>query len=196
MKKIFLLLGVTMSLYANIQTIVFGAGCFWGVEKNFSNLNGVKDVKSGYAGGSYENPTYEMVLDNRRATHIVNHTEVVEIKYDSEKISTKELIKAFWELHDPTQGDRQGNDTGNNYRSALYYTNDEQKEIALQTKEEYQKLLSAKGYGKITTEIKRLDRFYPAEEYHQDYLEKNPYGYCPNHSTDVKFEKSEEIKKH
>jgi len=205
MKKIFLLLGVTMSLYANTQTIVFGAGCFWGVEKYFSNLNGVKDVKSGYSGGNYENPTYKIVLEHRRKSSmrfldgvgfdgVVNHTEVVEVKYDSEEISTQKLIKAFWELHDPTQGDRQGNDAGNNYRSALYYTNDEQKDVALQTKEEYQKLLNTSGYGKITTEIRTLDKFYPAEEYHQDYLAKNPNGYCPNHSTGVKFTKSAEVK--
>jgi len=188
MKKMILLLGVTMSLYAKTQTIVFGAGCFWGVEKYFSNLEGVKDATSGYAGGSYENPTYKKVLDNRvSGGDMVNHVEVVEVVYDDEKISTEKLIKSFWELHDPTQGDRQGNDRGNNYRSAIYYTNESQKEIALSTKDIYQKLLKAKGYGEITTEIKPLKKFYKAEEYHQDYLVKNPSGYCPNHSTGVKF---------
>lgn len=188
MRKMILLLGVTMSLYAKTQTIVFGAGCFWGVEKFFSNLEGVQNATSGYAGGSYDNPTYRMVLDHRNTKgDVINHTEVVEVVYDDEKISTEKLIKSFWELHDPTQGDRQGNDRGNNYRSAIFYTNESQKEIALATKSVYQKLLSENGYGKITTEIKPLKKFYKAEEYHQDYLVKNPSGYCPNHSTGVKF---------
>ena len=190
MKKIFLLLGVTMSLFAKTQTIVFGTGCFWGVEKYFDSLDGVTKATSGYAGGDYKNPTYKMVLSHRRDTKgVKNHTEAVEVIYDDTKISTEQLIRSFWELHDPTQGDRQGNDSGNNYRSALYYTTDAQKEIALSTKEEYQKLLTKAGYGAITTEIKPLKKFYSAEDYHQNYLEKNPNGYCPNHSTGVKFEK-------
>ncbi|NPA59422.1 MAG: peptide-methionine (S)-S-oxide reductase MsrA [Epsilonproteobacteria bacterium] len=175
---------------ANTQTIVFGAGCFWGVEKHFDNLKGVIKATSGYAGGNYDNPTYEQVLSQRTPSNeIINHTEAVEVVYDDSKISTKTLIKSFWELHDPTQGDRQGNDKGNNYRSALYYTNDTQKEIALETKIEYQKLLNKAGYANITTEIKPLDKFYKAEGYHQNYLAKNPHGYCPNHSTGVKFAK-------
>ncbi len=201
MKKIFLLLVITISLYANTQTIVFGAGCFWGVEKHFTHLDGVVDAKSGYAGGNYKNPTYQKVLDNRRVSSlnfkgdgVLNHTEVVQVKYNSSKVSTLELIKSFWELHDPTQGDRQGNDTGNNYRSVLYYTNDEQRDIALKTKDIYQKLLTAEGYGKITTEIKKLNKFYDAEKYHQDYLAKNPNGYCPNHSSGVKFTKVQQSK--
>jgi peptide methionine sulfoxide reductase msrA/msrB len=121
----------------------------------------------------------------------VNHTEAVEVVYDESKISTQTLIKSFWELHDPTQGNRQGNDRGNNYRSALYYTNDAQKAIALSTKKAYQKLLTRAGYGKITTEIKALEKFYPAEKHHQNYLKKHPFGYCPNHATGVKFEKEE-----
>jgi peptide methionine sulfoxide reductase msrA/msrB len=173
---------------AKTQTIVFGAGCFWGVEKYFEHLDGVKSAKSGYAGGSYENPTYQTVLQYRNGSkNIVNHTEAVEVVYDDRKISSKKLIKSFWELHDPTQGDRQGNDRGNNYRSALYYTNNEQKSVALATQKAYQKLLTKAGYGKITTEVKPLKKFYSAESYHQNYLEKNPFGYCPNHSTGVKF---------
>ncbi len=188
MKKIILLLGLSLSLYAKTQSIVFGAGCFWGVEKYFSNLNGVVNATSGYAGGNYDNPTYRVVLDNRIARgDTINHTEVVEVVYDDEKISTQKLIKSFWELHNPTQGHRQGNDRGNNYRSALYYTNDKQKEIALATKETYQKLLKNAGYKKITTEIKPLKKFYKAEERHQNYLVKHPSGYCPNHATGVKF---------
>ena len=177
-------------LNANEQKIVFGAGCFWGVQKYFSSLNGVTDTRVGYAGGNFPSPNYEKVLHYRQETPdgLKNYTEAVEVIYEPEKISTEELIKRFWELHDPTQLNRQGNDIGNNYRSAIYYTTKEQKEIALKTKEEYQKLLSKAGYGKIVTEIESLDSFYEAESYHQHYLLKNPKGYCPNHATGVKFE--------
>ena len=192
MRKTIIFLALSVALMAKEQTIVFGAGCFWGVEKHFESLKGVKEARAGYAGGNYKNPTYREVLRQRNASKgIVNHTEAVEVVYDDSKISTEALIKSFWELHDPTQGNRQGNDIGNNYRSALYYTNQEQKEVALKTKGEYQKLLNKAGYGAITTEIKALEKFYPAEEYHQDYLSKKPNGYCPNHSTGVKFEKVE-----
>ena len=188
MRKLLLFLGLSITLIAKTQTIVFAAGCFWGVEKHFEHLDGVKSAKSGYAGGSYENPTYESVLQHRHEKKdVVNHTESVKVVYDDSKISTEKLIKSFWELHNPTQGDRQGNDRGNNYRSALFYTNDTQKKIALATKEVYQKLLTKAGYGTITTEIKPLKKFYDAESYHQNYLEKNPFGYCPNHATGVKF---------
>jgi len=191
MKKLILILGVVVSMYAKTETIVFSAGCFWGVEKYFEHVSGVIDAKSGYAGGNYPNPTYDTVLKYRHSTPkgIVNYTESVEVKYDDTKVSTKELIKHFWELHDPTQGNRQGNDMGNNYRSAIFYTNETQHQIALQTKEEYQKLLNKAGYDKITTQIAPLEKFYDAEDYHQNYLQKNPNGYCPNHATGVKFEK-------
>jgi len=191
MKKTILLLALSsLSLLAEKQTIVFGAGCFWGVEKHFENLKGVIEAHAGYAGGSYENPTYRKVLKERTSSSgIVNHTEAVEVIYNDEKISTQKLIESFWELHDPTQGEQQGADKGNNYRSALYYTTPQQKEIALKSQKTYQKLLSKAGYGTITTEIKKLKKFYLAEEYHQDYLKKNPNGYCPNHATGVKFEK-------
>jgi len=188
--KIIILLGLSLSLYAKTQTIVFGAGCFWGVEKYFDNLYGVVRAESGYAGGSYADPSYKSVLKHRRdSSGVVNHTEAVKVVYDDSKIDTTQLIKLFWELHDPTQGNRQGNDRGNNYRSALYYTSDVQKEVALSTKKVYQGLLSNAGYGVITTEIKSLKKFYEAESYHQDYLKKNPFGYCPNHATGVKFDK-------
>ncbi len=170
-----------------IKQIVFAAGCFWGVEKHFASLDGVIDAKSGYVGGSYPNPNYELVLKHRNSKDVINYTEGVLVKYDTDKIPTIILIKSFWELHDPTQVDGQGNDIGNNYRSGIYYTNEEQKKLALQTKEQYQKLLNKAGYGAITTEIKPLDKFYEAEEHHQNYLAKNPNGYCPNHSTGVKF---------
>lgn len=191
MKKILLILAITLSLYAKQETIVFGAGCFWGVEKYFEHTDGVVSAKSGYAGGNYPNPTYEQVLKYRGNTPegIVNYTESVEVIFENEQVSAKKLIKGFWELHDPTQGNRQGNDMGNNYRSALYFTTEQQKQVALELKDEYQKLLTKAGFGKITTEIGKLDKFYPAEDYHQDYLQKNPNGYCPNHKTGVKFEK-------
>jgi peptide methionine sulfoxide reductase msrA/msrB len=190
MKKLLLFLSVSTLLLAKTQSIVFAAGCFWGVEKFYDHLDGVVQARSGYAGGNYANPNYKRVLKERDPEKgVQNHAESVEVVYDDAKISTRKLIETFWELHDPTQGNRQGNDVGNNYRSALYYTTPEQKNVALQTKREYQKLLHKAGYGTITTEIKPLQKFYPAEAYHQDYLEKNPYGYCPNHATGVKFTK-------
>ncbi|RUM70305.1 MAG: peptide methionine sulfoxide reductase [Sulfurovum sp.] len=188
MSKLFLFLALSIAVIAKTQTIVFAAGCFWGVEKHFEHLNGVIKATSGYTGGNYKNPTYDTVLKYRHNNkNIINHTESVKVVYEDSKISTESLIKSFWELHDPTQGDRQGNDRGNNYRSALYYTTNAQKKIAQTTKAKYQKLLTKAGYGKITTEIKPLKKFYVAEDYHQNYLEKNPNGYCPNHATGVKF---------
>lgn len=176
------------------ETIVFAAGCFWGVEKHFDHFKGVISAESGYVGGNYENPTYDDVLKYRRLSNnskIVNYTEGVKVVFDARKVDASTLIKSFWELHDPTQVNGQGNDIGNNYRSALFYTNEGQKKVALQTKKEYQSLLTNAGYGKIVTEIKPLEKFYNAEKYHQDYLAKNPFGYCPNHATGVKFQKEE-----
>jgi len=193
-----------------ILEIFFAAGCFWGVEKNFENIDGVIDVVSGYSGGNYENPSYEDVLKNRipqtgtfldvlkniglsaeekakNDSDLVNHTETVKVVYDSSQVSTESLIKNFWEIHDPTQFNRQGNDVGNNYRSAIYWTTPEQKEIAYRTKQEFQTLLTAQGYGQIVTEMAALEKFWPAENYHQNYLLKNPNGYCPDHSTGVSF---------
>ncbi|WP_457608136.1 peptide-methionine (S)-S-oxide reductase MsrA [Nitratifractor sp.] len=192
MRQFFLILSLAfLPLMAKPQTIGFAAGCFWGVEKHFEKLPGVLDAVSGYTGGNYPDPDYHKVLSYRFDTPkgIVNYTETVKVTYDDSKISTEDLIKSFWELHDPTQKNRQGNDRGNNYRSAIFYTTPEQKEIALRTKAEYQKLLTKAGYGKIQTEILPLKKFYPAEAYHQDYLKRNPNGYCPNHSTGVKFPK-------
>ncbi len=193
-----------------ILEIFFAAGCFWGVEKNFESIEGVVDVVSGYSGGSYDNPTYEDVLKNSRIQSegflsvlkniglsdeektknnntLINHTETVKVVYDSSEVSTEKLVKNFWEIHDPTQFNRQGNDVGNNYRSAIYWTNENQKNVAIETGRIYQKLLSAKGYGEIVTEMVAYEKFWPAEDYHQDYLLRNPNGYCPDHSTGVKF---------
>ena len=194
MKKLLLLLALSISMFAKTETIVFAAGCFWGVEKHFEQLDGVTNAQSGYAGGNYMNPTYKTVLKYRYnpPKGIVNYAESVEVTFDNQKTTARKLIKEFWELHDPTQGDKQGNDIGNNYRSAIYYTNDAQKQIALETKAEYQKLLTKAGFGTITTEIQPLTHFFSAENYHQDYLKKNPFGYCPNHRTGVKFVKKME----
>ncbi len=192
MKKLILILGIViMSLQAKEQIIVFSAGCFWGVEKHFEQIPGVLDTKAGYAGGNYPNPDYNKVLEYRNNTPkgIVNYAESVKVVFDDTKVTAKELIKSFWQMHDPTQGNRQGNDIGNNYRSAIFYTNENQHKIALETEKEYQTLLSAAGYGKITTQIKPLVKFYNAEQYHQNYLKKNPNGYCPDDATGVKFKK-------
>jgi len=177
-----------------IVSIVFAAGCFWGVEKHFEYFEGVINAESGYVGGNYPNPTYDEVLKNRHlknSSKIVNYTEGVKVTFDNSKVKAKTLIKSFWELHDPTQLNAQGNDIGNNYRSAIFYTNTKQESVAKGTEEEYQKLLYKNGYGKIVTEIKPLVKFYNAESYHQDYLAKNPFGYCPNHATGVKFTKEQ-----
>ncbi|HGZ69972.1 MAG TPA: peptide-methionine (S)-S-oxide reductase, partial [Nitratifractor sp.] len=189
MRYLILALFLVVSLQAKKQTIVFAGGCFWGVEKHFEKIKGVTDAQSGYAGGNYPNPTYHKVLSYRYDTPkgVKNYTESVKVVYDDSVVSSAELIKSFWEMHDPTQKNRQGNDRGNNYRSAIFYTTSGQKADALKTKAEYQKLLSKAGYGKIVTQIEPLDKFYPAEQYHQDYLKKNPKGYCPNHATGVKF---------
>ena len=179
-----------------IVSIVFAAGCFWGVEKHFEHMKGVISAESGYAGGNYANPTYKKVLKNRYTKDgrkIINYTESVEVLYDNTKTDAKTLIKSFWEMHDPTQANGQGNDIGNNYRSAIFYTTPRQEKIAHETEKTYQELLTKNGYGAITTEIKPLKHFYIAESYHQDYLQKNPNGYCPNHATGVKFKK-EQIK--
>ncbi|MDF1878089.1 peptide-methionine (S)-S-oxide reductase MsrA [Sulfurimonas sp. SAG-AH-194-C20] len=175
-----------------IVEIIFAAGCFWGVEKHFDHFEGVIKAESGYVGGNYANPTYDDVLKYRRlkdGSKIVNYTEGVKVTFDNSKVKAKTLIKSFWELHDPTQANGQGNDIGNNYRSAIFYTNDTQEKAAKSTKDSYQNLLIKNGYGTIVTEIKPLKKFYNAEGYHQDYLAKNPYGYCPNHATGVKFKK-------
>ncbi|HIP12363.1 MAG TPA: peptide-methionine (S)-S-oxide reductase [Arcobacter sp.] len=180
-----------------IAEIVFAAGCFWGVESHFENLPGVINVKSGYTGGNFKNPSYNDVLKyryNKPSNGIVNHTEAVRVVFDNSKITSKELIKSFWELHDPTQKNRQGNDIGTNYRSAIFYTNDNQKKISFSTKKVYQELLQKNGYGNIVTTINPLTTFWDAENFHQNYLEKNPNGYCPNHSTGIKFEKQEKVK--
>ncbi|KAH3804923.1 hypothetical protein DPMN_133216 [Dreissena polymorpha] len=156
-----------------IQTAMFGMGCFWGAERKFWKQPGVFSTQVGYSAGYTKNPTYKEVC-----TGYTGHNEVVRVQFDPNNTSFVELLKVFWENHNPTQLNRQGNDQGTQYRSGIYYYSDEQKEEALATKEEYEKLIQAKGYEKIVTEILPVAEFYYAEDYHQQYLHKNPNGYC------------------
>jgi peptide-methionine (S)-S-oxide reductase len=155
------------------ETAVFGAGCFWGVERKFWNLPGVYVTAAGYAGGITPNPTYEEACSGH-----TGHTEAVLVVYDPNVITYDALLKTFWEAHDPTQGNRQGNDAGTQYRSAIYATSDAQLKAARASRDKYQAALKAQGYGDITTEIAPAGEFYFAEDYHQQYLAKNPNGYC------------------
>jgi peptide-methionine (S)-S-oxide reductase len=156
-----------------MQRAVFGMGCFWGAERLFWQIPGVYTTAVGYAGGQTPNPTYEEVC-----TGLTNHAEVVLVVFDPRKASYGELLKAFWEGHDPTQGMRQGNDLGTQYRSAIYCEGEEQMKAALASKEAYAAALARAGFGPITTEIRPAPEFYYAEDYHQQYLAKNPAGYC------------------
>jgi peptide-methionine (S)-S-oxide reductase len=164
------------------EVAVFGLGCFWGEEKTFWQVPGVYSTSVGYAGGITPNPTYEEVCTGR-----TGHAEVVRVVYDPAKVSYEELLKVFWENHDPTQGMRQGNDRGTQYRSVILTTTDDQQKLAEESREQYQQAMTAKGYGTITTNIEQLDQYYYAEDYHQQYLVTNPYGYCPLHATGVKY---------
>jgi peptide-methionine (S)-S-oxide reductase len=156
-----------------VETVVFGLGCFWGAERSFWQAPGVYTTAAGYAGGYTPNPTYEEVCSGR-----TGHNEVVLVAYRPEEISFDELLRIFWEGHDPSQGMRQGNDVGTQYRSGIYVTSDAQREAALASREMYQEKLREAAYGDITTEIVDAPEFYYAEDYHQQYLAKNPNGYC------------------
>ena len=158
---------------AGMEQAVFGMGCFWGAERLFWKLPGVYSTSVGYAGGQTQNPTYEEVCSG-----FTNHAEVVMVVFDPKKISYEELLKTFWEEHDPTQGMRQGNDAGTQYRSTIYTYGPEQLKAARASKEHYEKMIRAKGFGTITTEIREAPEYYYAEDYHQQYLGKNPNGYC------------------
>lgn len=156
------------------QQAVFGAGCFWGVERKFWQLGeAVWVTAAGYSGGITPNPTYDEVCSG-----LTGHNEVVLVVFDPARLPYERLLKAFWEMHDPTQGMRQGNDAGTQYRSGVYVHGEEQREAAERSKAEYERALRAKGYGPITTEIVAAGPFYFAEDYHQQYLAKNPRGYC------------------
>ncbi len=164
------------------EKIILGLGCFWGAERKFWQLDGVYTTAVGYSAGYTPNPTYEEVCSG-----LTGHNEVVLVVFDPKIISFEKVLKTFWESHNPTQGFRQGNDRGTQYRSGIYYFNDQQKQIAESTKTNYQLALNEKNIGDITTEILPATEFYYAEEYHQQYLHKNPGGYCGLGGTGVCF---------
>jgi peptide methionine sulfoxide reductase msrA/msrB len=178
----------SMPASSHVKTIVLGSGCFWGAEKGYEALPGVIDAVSGYADGDESiKPAYREITRYEHKFDPDNYAEVVEVRYNTGMLSTEALLQHFFEHHDPTQKNRQGNDVGTQYRSIILYMDEEQHQAALKLRDQYQKLLSAAGYGAIVTEIRPLQKFNPAEEYHQDYLAKNPNGYCPNHATGVTF---------
>lgn len=166
---------------AGLEQAVFGLGCFWGAERKFWQLPGVYTTAVGYAGGVTPNPTYEEVCSGR-----TGHTEVVLVVYDPKLVSYGALLKVFWESHDPTQGMRQGNDVGTQYRSAIFTYDESQRRAAEASRDRYNEALRSAGYGPITTEIATAPPFYYAEDYHQQYLGKNPHGYCGLGGTGVR----------
>ncbi|HEY7928888.1 MAG TPA: peptide-methionine (S)-S-oxide reductase MsrA, partial [Steroidobacteraceae bacterium] len=167
---------------AGLERAIFGMGCFWGAEKQFWELPGVYSTAVGYAGGHTADPTYRQVCSNT-----TGHAEVVLVIFDPKQVSYEQLLKVFWESHDPTQGMRQGNDIGSQYRSLIYTDNEAQQRSAEQSCREFQSALSKAGFGQITTQIRPAPPFFYAEAYHQQYLAKNPDGYCPDHSCGVTF---------
>ena len=173
----------------HLKTIFFGAGCFWSVEKKFQETFGVVNVETGYADGKNIKPSYKEIIKRENRFNPDNYAEVVKVTYNSNETSLENLTKTFFEMHDPTQENRQGNDIGIQYRSLILTTSEEETLISNKVKEEYQNLLTKRGYGSIKTDIKEFTNFYLAENYHQDYLIKNPNGYCPDYSTGVAFSK-------
>jgi peptide-methionine (S)-S-oxide reductase len=159
--------------FPGMETAIFGMGCFWGAERKFWQAPGVVSTAAGYAAGQTPNPTYKEVCSGR-----TGHNEVVKVVFDPRRTSYDALLRIFWEGHDPTQGMRQGNDVGTQYRSGVYYTTDEQRRLAQASRDAYQQSLREAGHGDITTEIAPAPEFYYAEDYHQQYLAKNPGGYC------------------
>ena len=156
-----------------LELALFGLGCFWGAEKTFWQAEGVVSTSVGYAAGATPNPRYEEVCSGR-----TGHNEVVRVVFDPSVIAYPQLLKIFWESHDPTQGMRQGNDIGSQYRSGIYASSDAQRDAALTSRHSYQRALTAAGRGEITTEVLEAPEYYYAEDYHQQYLSKNPHGYC------------------
>ena len=203
MKKFITLLISTFSLLifaeknqstTHIEKIVLGSGCFWGAEKGYEALNGVIDAVSGYADGKGVRPNYREITRFTNKFNPNNHAEVVEVTYNKNLISFEDLMIHYLESHDPTQLNRQGNDIGTQYRSIILFSNTAQKEKITQLLTEYQTLLSKEGFGAIQTVVKPLTKFYEAENYHQDYIKKNPNGYCPDHSTGVRFARTNSVK--
>ncbi len=191
MKFLLAMIFLMVASVAQAESIVLGMGCFWGAEKRMSELPGVTDVESGYANGEVAG-NYEAVLAHERLvkagkTKVRNHAEVVRVTFDSARVSLEKVLARFWESHDPTQLDRQGNDVGSNYRSAIYTASSAQLATAQASRKTYQAALTAAGRGGITTDIAPLKAYFKAEEYHQDYLKKNPNGYCGLGGTGVKY---------
>lgn len=177
-----------MPATAHLDSIVLGAGCFWGAEKRYQAIPGVVDAISGYADGKNVSANYRTITQSKNRFNVNNHAEVVKVIFNSSKVSLETILHNYYEGHDPTQLNRQGNDVGTQYRSTILTTNKQQNDIALKVTRQYQTLLTDSGYGKIETKIRSLTDFFEAEQYHQDYLAKNPNGYCPDHSTGVKFD--------
>ena len=175
---------------SHLEKIVLGSGCFWGAEKGYEELPGVIDAVSGYADGYGIRPSYREITKFINKFNPNNYAEVVEVTYNKNIISTEELLQHYFESHDPTQLNQQGNDIGTQYRSIVLYTNKEQHRIVESLVFEFQQLLADSGYGQITTIVKSLEEFFQAENYHQDYIAKNPNGYCPDHSTGIRFSKN------
>ena len=192
---IYFLIIFLSNIYANqtnhIQTIYLGSGCFWGAEKGYEALEGVINAESGYANGYGIKPNYRSIIQIKNKYNENNFAEVVKVTFNNNAITLEQILKHFFETHNPTQLNRQGNDIGTQYRSTILFTNDLQKELAIKIMSEYQSLLSKSGYGKIKTKLEPLDNFYLAEDYHQDYLKKNPNGYCPDLSTGIVFNEKE-----
>jgi peptide methionine sulfoxide reductase msrA/msrB len=201
MKKhnmLFLIISIYLSFFlqseesihtSHLDTIVLGSGCFWGAEKGYESLAGVENAVSGYSDGYGIKPNYRSITKLKNKFNKNNFAEVVEVTYNKSEISLESLLHHFFESHDPTQLNRQGNDIGTQYRSIILYKNELQREIIERVMSEYQILLTEAGYGEIQTSIKLLEKFFDAEDYHQDYIKKNPNGYCPDHSTGVVFNK-------
>ena len=177
---------------SHLEKIVLGSGCFWGAEKGYEGLQGVEDAVSGYADGYDIKPTYKEIIKIKNRFKKNNFAEVVEVTFNKEVITLRALLEHFYESHDPTQLNKQGNDIGTQYRSTILYTNLAQKEVIEEVTDEFQELLYQNGYGQIQTLIKPLNNFHKAEEYHQNYIKKNPNGYCPDHSTGVVFNTDKE----
>lgn len=171
----------------HMDSIVLGSGCFWGAEKRYEALEGVIDAVSGYADGNGFKASYRNIIKKSNKYNPNNYAEVVKVTFNRNQISLEQILQHFYEHHDPTQVNRQGNDVGTQYRSTILYNSEQQKTLAMEVTKQFQSLLSQAGFGKIATSIKPLDTFYAAEEYHQDYLAKNPNGYCPDLRTGVTF---------
>ena len=180
---------------SHLEKIVLGSGCFWGAEKGYEELPGVVDAVSGYADGYGVRPSYREITKFINKFNPNNHAEVVEVTYNKNIITTEELLQHYFESHDPTLVNQQGNDIGTQYRSIVLYANKQQQKVVENLISEYQQLLSNSGYGQIATIVKSLDEFYRAENYHQDYIAKNPNGYCPDHSTGIRFAEIDAVEK-